>query len=720
MNRTIFKEQVAVFTSIAVMFALIVSMMPLSVTAESDDVEDFYTDSSVAIVEVGIDDESLEGIDGSPEITAPAPTPVQEILSQCFDGVNLIENGSFETPEVTNSSNWQNFSSVDGWTLSAGLELQRGWQGNEAAHGEQYAELAAEKLVTISQNVTLEEGAEYTIFWKFAPRQTTSAGQNLLTVAVDGEVVATSGPQAGTEALTAGDWIAEEVSFVATGTSVDVAFAGIGSNPSIGTFLDDVVVCKTAEPEAEVELVFHKLVCESADLLPGGDISLPITAETATTYAAETDGCELVSDWGFQWIFGNVTSASTDQMAQFIEGWNTATTTETGSVSVTISESELKDNRISLRESFQEGYIPFTRHGGFPEEQASAEFYCHNDGQNFDNMEWLTVSPGNTYHCVAWNVPEEIEPPVVEKDTITVCKLDTDENPVPDWEMTITKNEGLPPFIIKRSLGEEFAVKDADDFVSGLPIMDLETETQTDVTGEEGCVTFEVEMGSSWTVSEEQRENSTFVSVEVAGPNSNTVEETCTINHSASEMLLSLGISPEAVAPTSYSCTFINEFTIDEDSSGSGSDEEEEDTASNTPVQSGNAANAAGAQGQVLGAATSAPEGQVLGAATSQCGMLLNTYMRQSKENNPFEVMLLQAFLTGQGFFTPMTGTFGNTTDAMVHAFQMEHKEDVLQPWIEAGFMSETTSTGYVYRTTRWKINNIVCPGSEAMPSLSN
>jgi len=114
----------------------------------------------------------------------------------------------------------------------------------------------------------------------------------------------------------------------------------------------------------------------------------------------------------------------------------------------------------------------------------------------------------------------------------------------------------------------------------------------------------------------------------------------------------------------------------------------------------------------------SAP-GQVLGAST-QCSMYLFDYMREGIENDAFEVQKLQIFLIGQGFILlPITGVFDAATDAAVKEFQATHQADVLMPWFEAGLMSHANPTGYVYKTTRWKINNIVCPGSEVLPELN-
>lgn len=110
--------------------------------------------------------------------------------------------------------------------------------------------------------------------------------------------------------------------------------------------------------------------------------------------------------------------------------------------------------------------------------------------------------------------------------------------------------------------------------------------------------------------------------------------------------------------------------------------------------------------------------GQVLGAFTGDssaggsCGMYLNSYMRMGANNNPDEVMKLQAFLNEQGYSIPVNGVFGASTEAAVKAFQKTHSAEILAPW------GITDPTGYVYKMTRYVMNNTVCPGSEAKPVI--
>jgi len=118
---------------------------------------------------------------------------------------------------------------------------------------------------------------------------------------------------------------------------------------------------------------------------------------------------------------------------------------------------------------------------------------------------------------------------------------------------------------------------------------------------------------------------------------------------------------------------------------------------------------------------SSSAGGEVLGA-TTECSALIDTYMSSGALNDSADVLDLQGFLNGEvNADLPLTGFFGPMTDAAVHTFQKKYWQDILQPWFaysEYGIVSADDSTGVVYKTTKWKINNLVCPGSEVAPVL--
>jgi hypothetical protein len=90
--------------------------------------------------------------------------------------------------------------------------------------------------------------------------------------------------------------------------------------------------------------------------------------------------------------------------------------------------------------------------------------------------------------------------------------------------------------------------------------------------------------------------------------------------------------------------------------------------------------------------------------SSGECDYLLE-YLRFGKKNNPVEVMKLQLFLKNFEGFTDLSvsGFFDRATFDAVSAFQKKYMKDVLEPW------DLDAPTGYVYITTKKKINEIYC-----------
>lgn len=83
----------------------------------------------------------------------------------------------------------------------------------------------------------------------------------------------------------------------------------------------------------------------------------------------------------------------------------------------------------------------------------------------------------------------------------------------------------------------------------------------------------------------------------------------------------------------------------------------------------------------------------------------LKEYLRLGANNNPTEVTKLQLFLKNYDGAANLqvTGFFDVTTDKAVRSFQDKYKKDVLEAW------NLPSNTGYVYYTTKKKINEIYC-----------
>ncbi|MEX2368812.1 MAG: peptidoglycan-binding domain-containing protein, partial [Candidatus Paceibacterota bacterium] len=91
-----------------------------------------------------------------------------------------------------------------------------------------------------------------------------------------------------------------------------------------------------------------------------------------------------------------------------------------------------------------------------------------------------------------------------------------------------------------------------------------------------------------------------------------------------------------------------------------------------------------------------------------QCQSLyLEDHLRIDFDNDPEEVLRLQSFLkTYEGYdYVSLSGTFDESTLRAVEAFQTRYAGDILTPW---GYQADE-ATGYVYITTKQKINEIYC-----------
>ena len=175
----------------------------------------------------------------------PQPEQPQQPPQQQPIPVNLISNGSFEAPIVTeHNGQWQQFTpSTAGisWTVTGdSLELQRNILGG-ASDGSQHAELDAQGSVTISQTLDTVSGQTYEISFDYKARPNTASNTNGMNVTWNGVDIAPN--------LTFGNtWQTHTVN--ATGTGSDtISFADASTSDGIGTFLDNVSVVRTTTPE---------------------------------------------------------------------------------------------------------------------------------------------------------------------------------------------------------------------------------------------------------------------------------------------------------------------------------------------------------------------------------------------------------------------------------------------------------------------------------------
>lgn len=185
----------------------------------------------------------------------------------CSLGNNLLSNGGFEVPDVTNAAGWDIFASGTSglqWIVSwagafvgapvvANLELHGGVNGWLPSEGVQYAELDSdwagptsaqtgeEASSRIAQTLSTAIGATYELSFDFSPRPQTDATHNKLEVFIGGVLKDTLTSDGSANANTA--WNDHSYTFVATATSTEIAFRDAGLANSEGTFIDNAAVC---------------------------------------------------------------------------------------------------------------------------------------------------------------------------------------------------------------------------------------------------------------------------------------------------------------------------------------------------------------------------------------------------------------------------------------------------------------------------------------------
>ncbi len=166
----------------------------------------------------------------------------------------------------------------------------------------------------------------------------------------------------------------------------------------------------------------------------------------------------------------------------------------------------------------------------------------------------------------------------------------------------------------------------------------------------------------------------------------------------------------------SHTCDFYNEYV-----GGSDPQDPGDDNPPTNEVDEDEEGPASYSSGTRTGRGAPAP--QVLGVQTTSYCPFIEDYMQMGWNNDRFEVMKLQLFLNifksvYGGVDNPVTGFFGAITDANVKAFQEHFHQEVISPWFERGIVPHHEPTGFVYKTTLWKINSIVCPDYVETPSF--
>jgi len=190
----------------------------------------------------------------------------------CEIDFELIKNGGFENPEMTNGNGWDIFPSgtvtlewIATWLApdydapaTANIEIQEdGLMGWTTPYDNQWVELDSDygfntnesSATKISQDIATELGATYKIKYAFGARP--GVVDNAITVRADGAIVDTqSDDGTGDVDIT---WLPDDddVTFTATDTTTTISFENTDTSDSLGSFLDNVSVKCIEDSEEE-------------------------------------------------------------------------------------------------------------------------------------------------------------------------------------------------------------------------------------------------------------------------------------------------------------------------------------------------------------------------------------------------------------------------------------------------------------------------------------
>jgi len=239
-------------------------------------------------------------------------------------------------------------------------------------------------------------------------------------------------------------------------------------------------------------------------------------------------------------------------------------------------------------------------------------------------------------------------------------------------------------------------------------------ETATTSTGADGSYSLTVKDSGSWVVSEVMQPNWTQIkAVENGTDIFPSVESAARCEFGDSQEFMSLLSEPlEIFSSTDDEGLVDNICDFHNRELGNG------DSDAVSPTESRPVSTSGGSF--TFPAAARSAQPQVLGAATSNFCPYINDHMQFGSDNDSWEVTKLQAFLTTvMGYDNPINGIFDAITELNVKKFQATYAEEILMPWFNAGIVPHDRPTGFVYKTTTWKINDLVCPGTTAFPSLA-
>ncbi len=233
--------------------------------------------------------EYIDAVDGGEYYCVAFNAPV-EVPYVCDPEINLIENGSFENPDISTGTYEivkdlnEDVTSVLAWLVAwttpedggrLGLEVQDHVAGNPAVGaGDQFAELDGDHPTAISQDVETVAGEPYTLTFMYSPRQGRNAADNMIEVQKDGAVLGDVLAADGT-ANSDTAWATYTRTFIADDSSTTISFVDTGTDTSFGGYLDEVrLSCGTPVVDDEESTITVTKIVVGNDAFDSSDFPL--------------------------------------------------------------------------------------------------------------------------------------------------------------------------------------------------------------------------------------------------------------------------------------------------------------------------------------------------------------------------------------------------------------------------------------------------------------
>ncbi len=665
-------------------------------------------------------------------------TAVAEIaqLPICNPNIELVRNGGFESPIVTNEAKWDIFGNSDslGWNVAwlagetvfegqtrpeAHIELQRHYNGWLAAEGEQFAELDSDwggpnnegvnepAAIKISQALETVPGTSYKVTFSYASRPDSTEADNGISFWFDGSDMSGFG----IKAPVAPDvqWHEYSYNVIASGNNSEIAFQYEGLANSMGGFLDNVSV-----------------KCIGGDDNQGGGHEEPANHAPVLTLLGDNPISILVGD---NFVDPGATALDTEDGdltdSIVVTGSVNASTTGTYTLTYSVTDSEGASTAV-FRNVIVEDRPVCTRgtDGVLSYEQFIA---ARNDGlidYSVNANQDTLVSEArinNRTNCIfpvsmtSYKVFDQVlshqqffsGTEVVNATSTTYLKVNLpncmaqsdlwlglgprqlrDHGPLDNQDVPVFNGPDLPVFLA----GDFTFNGDRTWYNAEGPFCSHDTNaTNTPPTitllGNNPLYvatgTLFIDPGATALDTEDGDLTDSIV---VTGSVNASTTGTYIINYSVTD---SGGLSTSTSRTVVISASTTATTTPPGDNGGGGG---------------GNGGGGGG--GGSLGGhrhdiSTVSSGGEVLGA--SSC-FYLRDFLRKDWNNDPIEVLKLQSFLNVfEKENLSLTSVFDDSTFHAVERFQNKYFGDILQPW------GHTAPTGFVYILTKKKVNEIYC-----------